>query len=329
MPPLKRYLSAFQTIILVVQFVAAQPSDRAGCEDHPLISRYSGSVLAWCDEDEFSEYHIAIGPQTGYRHIDDWLDVRGQVFRLYYTLQGDRTVTEVYYNYRNAHEKAGMSLLASGLHPESNVSKEVGGRTWLGTAYAANPLPSSESINLFHGTSTSAGAGYMAAELSRPEGSVYVVVMVYQHSQSEVLTMIDIIESAPMDNDLVSVDADYMARQIDSYGKVAVYGLFFDYDRATLTEESSPALQEIGTLLTARPDLNLYVVGHTDMDGSLGYNLELSERRAQSVIDALVHDYGIAGSRLEAHGVGPLVPVRSNQQEAGKAENRRVELVQR
>jgi OOP family OmpA-OmpF porin len=71
------------------------------------------------------------------------------------------------------------------------------------------------------------------------------------------------------------------------------------------------------------------VVGHTDMKGKLGYNMDLSQRRARAVVTALTNDYGIASSRLEPQGVGPLVPVMTNQQDGGRAKNRRVELVER
>ncbi|MFQ5649894.1 MAG: OmpA family protein [bacterium] len=57
------------------------------------------------------------------------------------------------------------------------------------------------------------------------------------------------------------------------------------------------------------------------------YNMKLSADRAHSVVTALVKEHSIAGSRLEAHGVGALAPVASNKDEAGRARNRRVELV--
>ncbi|MEM9984052.1 MAG: OmpA family protein [Bacteroidota bacterium] len=306
--------------------VLAQPND---CTDHPLITPYPGSKLIWCDEQAYQEYHVAIGPQTGYRQIDDWIDVAGQVHRLYYERPGNQTMTEIYRNYLSAVEKAGFDVLAEGLHPQANVAKTVGGRTWLGTAYAANPLPSSEGLKLFRGTSTSGGTAYLAARLSRPQGMVYLTVMVYQHSQSEVVTQLDIIEVGDMEDGLVSADADYMAESLETYGKVALYGLYFKYDQAVLTPESAPALKEVATLLQAQSALNLYVVGHSDWDGDLGYNLELSQRRASAIVEALVQEHGIARTRLIPKGVGPLVPVQSNQADEGKARNRRVELVER
>jgi outer membrane protein OmpA-like peptidoglycan-associated protein len=69
------------------------------------------------------------------------------------------------------------------------------------------------------------------------------------------------------------------------------------------------------------------VVGHTDNVGQLPANLDLSHRRADAVVKILSTKYSIAASRLDAQGVGPLAPVASNDSDAGRAKNRRVELV--
>ena len=73
----------------------------------------------------------------------------------------------------------------------------------------------------------------------------------------------------------------------------------------------------------------MYIVGHTDMTGRFQHNHTLSEARARAVVAALVENYGIAVSRLEGHGVGPLAPLAANTSERGRAKNRRVELVAR
>jgi OOP family OmpA-OmpF porin len=79
-------------------------------------------------------------------------------------------------------------------------------------------------------------------------------------------------------------------------------------------------------LLKGSPTLKVYVVGHTDNVGSLDSNLKLSSARAASVVKALV-TRGIAAARLQSAGVGPYSPVASNDTDAGKAKNRRVEFV--
>jgi outer membrane protein OmpA-like peptidoglycan-associated protein len=142
-------------------------------------------------------------------------------------------------------------------------------------------------------------------------------------------SQLDIVEIKPMQENMVVVDAKALGAGIDRDGRVSVYGILFDTDKSDVKPESKPTLDEIAKLLKERPSLRLYVVGHTDMTASLAHNRSLSESRARAVVKALVEGYGIAASRLEGHGVGPLAPVASNASEPGRARNRRVELVAR
>ena len=91
--------------------------------------------------------------------------------------------------------------------------------------------------------------------------------------------------------------------------------------------ESKPTLDEIAKLLANQPDLNVYIVGHTDNQGAYDYNLDLSRKRAASVAAALAKTYQIAPARMKTAGVGFLAPVGSNATEDGRALNRRLELV--
>lgn len=135
-----------------------------------------------------------------------------------------------------------------------------------------------------------------------------------------------LIEKASMKQDIVA-DAKTMASDIRTSGKVALYGIYFDFNEAVIKPESAPALQEIGKLLREDSGLKLYVVGHTDNVGGFDYNMNLSRQRAEAVVKELLSKYKIAPDRLRAGGVGPLAPVTSNDTEEGKARNRRVELV--
>ncbi len=136
-----------------------------------------------------------------------------------------------------------------------------------------------------------------------------------------------IIEREPMEQEVVA-DPKVMAAGISSVGHVAVYGIYFDVDKADIKPESKSAIEAIAQLLNDNPSLNVYIIGHTDITGDLDYNLDLSARRAEAVMDELVDEYGIDASRMEARGVGPLCPVASNKTDEGKALNRRVEIVE-
>ena len=101
----------------------------------------------------------------------------------------------------------------------------------------------------------------------------------------------------------------------------------FDTDKAMLKPESRPTLDQIAKLLTGQPQLNVFIVGHTDSQGAYDYNLDLSRRRAEAVAAELVKNFRIAQARLRTAGVGFLAPVGSNASDSGRALNRRVELV--
>jgi outer membrane protein OmpA-like peptidoglycan-associated protein len=317
-------------VLLLVPPSSADPGDAAGADDHPAVSRYPGSVIKWQAVDNHLPYRIATGPVTGYRAIAEWTDTAGRVTRTYYEIEAGRTHAEVHANFEKALRDDGFAILAAGVEPKRNVGKKPGGRGWLEVFVAANPIAdSSGTVRILAGSSTSGGSAFVAGRKDRAEGPIYVAVTTTQYSEDIVAVLVDVVEEQAAETDLVTVNADAMGRDIDELGRVVLDGLFFDHDKATLTAQSKPALDEIARFLSMRPEMNFYVVGHTDGTGKFDYNRKLSEARAKAVAAALVSDYGVPAKRLEAYGVGPLVPVFTNQSDAGKAKNRRVELVQR
>jgi OOP family OmpA-OmpF porin len=105
-------------------------------------------------------------------------------------------------------------------------------------------------------------------------------------------------------------------------------GVNFEFNSATLTAASSRTLDEVAASLVAWPDVNVQVGGHSDSVGGHAYNVALSQRRAESVKAYLVRK-GVAADRLDAKGYGPDSPVATNDTDAGRAKNRRVELKKR
>lgn len=108
-------------------------------------------------------------------------------------------------------------------------------------------------------------------------------------------------------------------------GHVALY-LNFDTDSQVIRPDSLPAVDEVVKLMQGEPGLKLRVEGHTDATGDAGHNRKLSLARARSVVHAIAGKQ-IAAERLSAIGKGPDQPLADNSSEAGKAKNRRVELV--
>lgn len=125
----------------------------------------------------------------------------------------------------------------------------------------------------------------------------------------------------------IEADAAAMNDSLNTTGHVALYGIYFDTNKADVKPESKPSLEQIAKLLAQNPSLNLKVVGHTDMTGSMDANMKLSQARGEAVVQALISQYGVTAARLQGYGVGPLAPVASNDTNEGRAKNRRVELV--
>ena len=121
--------------------------------------------------------------------------------------------------------------------------------------------------------------------------------------------------------------AEEMAQAINTSGRVALYGLYFDTAKADVKPESKDTLDQIAKLLSSSPSLKLLVVGHTDNVGEFGANMDLSKRRADAVIAALAGQYKVDRKRLTPVGVSFASPVAPNTSDDGKAKNRRVELV--
>ena len=135
-----------------------------------------------------------------------------------------------------------------------------------------------------------------------------------------------ILERAAMAQDM-EANANMFSADIKSTGHVATYGILFDVAKSEIKPESRQAIDEIAKLLTADPSLKVYVVGNTDAVGSVDANVKLSQDRADAVVQALVRNHGIQAARLKSFGNGPFAPVASNDRDAGRAKNRRVELV--
>jgi len=117
-----------------------------------------------------------------------------------------------------------------------------------------------------------------------------------------------------------------VAKDLQELGRARIYGINFDSDSDVIKDESKPTLDRIAAVLKTNSGWKLTIEGHTDSTATAEHNLQLSKRRAESV-KAYLQTAGIDGARLKAVGLGATQPVASNDTEAGRAQNRRVELV--
>ncbi len=278
----------------------------AAAQDHPLVSAYAGSTIDSRKVEAFGEYQLVTGRNAKGELTGEPL--KGKLTRIVYQNPAGRSTLEIFTNYQKALAGAGLQTIYSCALDEC------------GPAYARSAW------GRFNGLFTAADGDprYLAGKIASAGGTAYVAVMV-----GRIRSQVDVIEITGMQEGMVVVDAAALGQGLDRDGRVSVYGIYFDTDEAVVKPESKPALDEIAALLEARPALKLYVVGHTDITGALAHNRTLSESRGRAVVTALVEGHGIAAARLEGHGVGPLAPAATNATEAGRAKNRRVELVAR
>jgi outer membrane protein OmpA-like peptidoglycan-associated protein len=106
---------------------------------------------------------------------------------------------------------------------------------------------------------------------------------------------------------------------------VVLEGVQFMSNRSTLLPASEKILDNVAEILLANPDVKVEVGGHSDSDGNDGYNMKLSEARANAVRNYLIKK-GVPAERMTARGYGETHPIADNTTTEGKAANRRVEL---
>lgn len=142
---------------------------------------------------------------------------------------------------------------------------------------------------------------------------------------SNAAVTVDTLEEKPFQLTAQPPRAADMKTALDRDGKITLY-INFDFNKATLKPDAAPIIAQIVALLKANPTLELSVDGYTDDVGLHDYNVKLSQARAANVAAAL-EAQSIAASRLASAGYGPDKPVAPNDTDAGRAKNRRVELV--
>lgn len=309
---------------------AASPSEMPGAQDHPLLSRYAGSLLQASASLGFESMVVARGAPL--RTADGGLNAakappaEGQIRAYFYLAPQGRTALEVFRNYEQALTAAGFKPLyrcelracdSDGLNP--TLAREQLERLPFPRDRLASPRSPFERDLRFLSAEFNKGGQRALLQLYVAEpDSIWKTPKVMQI----------IIEPKAMGTGQVLISAQALQGNLASEGRVALYGVYFDTGKANLKPESRPQLQEMAKLLAAQPALKVAIVGHTDSQGAVDANLQLSKQRAEAVREALQRDHGVAAQRLQVHGVGPYAPLATNRDEVGRGRNRRVELIE-
>jgi OmpA-OmpF porin, OOP family len=329
----------FLLFVFLLLYPGHSPAaDLQGSRDNPLLRRFIGSEIVAYLAKRYDEYELQTSTFVRYNlatkkreFVRPPLRPAGKLTRIWYEAAGDTGSLEVYRNYLNELVSKGFVILYDSRRDPAAVN-------WTNylAPFGSMDIQTNRSYYVFFAADQK-GICVASAKKNRPEGDVYVQLTAVEWGKNDAVykarrgayMQVDIIETQPMAQKMVTVTADEMSQSISSTGKVSLYGIYFDTNKADIKPESRPALQEIASLLKKQPALKLHVVGHTDNVGGFEFNMGLSKRRADAVVAALVKDFGIAAARLTANGVAYLAPVAPNTAEPGRAKNRRVELVPR
>lgn len=319
--------------------------DAAGSKDHKLTKRFEASVILRQTSKKFADLTIPLervvfdyGAQA-FKPFNK-LKPEGALTTSFYRLPRDVSTLECIRAYRSELAKDGFEILFegdSGGSPtgESNTLDNGYGR------FIAQVYQTEKDFSLQQYTLPGCD-DFRYIALKRPggdgTGDVYVTVFCGAITSSwkapekgietgTVIARVDVLEEKPRTDRMVLVKAPEMENQITSTGRVALYGILFDFNKDTVKPESDPTLEQISALLKSEPALKLLVVGHTDNVGEFEFNRDLSTRRANAIVQVLVSRFGVDKSRLFPFGCSFASPAAPNTSEDGRAKNRRVELV--
>lgn len=304
-----RMFLAMATVVSTASGAWAQDVD--GGIDHPMIGRFEGARITAYDRRDFDEYLFpdAAMPSS---ESDSFLPIEGVKTSIAYVLPPTASLAEVARNYE-------MALTDAGFDTVFQCADDTCGGTNLAYAIEQFPLPRMI-VDPFN-------YRYQGVKTTTDTGEVYAAVLFSVDNEDQVRVQVTVVETDEIAFKMV--DAAAMEADVLETGRVALYGIQFDTDEATIRPDSTATLQEMATFLSGNPDLAVVIVGHTDNQGSMEYNLGLSNRRAEAVRDALVTDYSISADRMSHAGAGFLAPVATNATAAGRALNRRVEIIAR
>jgi OOP family OmpA-OmpF porin len=286
----------------------AQARDVAGSKDYPGIGRFGGSIITGYMVKDFDAARIQAAPFKDGQPADA-RRLEGRVTRIAYRTAPGPSILEVSRNFETQLAKAGF---------ETRVACDTDACGGIPFTEAIDALPVPQmwldgfDYRYYAGRKLEAGREIWASvAVSKSNDNIYAQLVV--------------VETGAIENKMV--DAAAMAKGLGDSGHIALYGVYFDTDKAVIKPESQPTLEQIAKLLAGQPQLNVLIVGHTDSQGAYDYNMDLSRRRAEAIVAELTRSYRIAPARLRSAGVGMLAPVGSNATDAGRALNRRVELV--
>jgi|TARA_R110000851_G_scaffold161068_2_gene304641 hypothetical protein len=292
--------------------------DIEGSHDHPVISRYKGSYITDYRQREFETVLIPTG--IAVNEVVPAITVEGKSTTIGYNLSNSQSTLQIYQNYLTALKAANFDILFSCSLVTCGYALLDDLYTSKAEQYRFNPVE----------TNNDADSDFrlISAKLTASNKTILLIIAIEGALTSNDINKIsvDIVEKSEMNTTKVIINPQYLNDEIMLKGRVVLHGLNFAFNQSQLLPSSAVSLRAITKYLTLHPKQRFYVVGHTDNVGSYEINTQLSNARAQSVIEELIA-LKVDKSKLTPIGIGPVSPKVANSNDANKAENRRVELV--
>ncbi len=267
-----------------------------GAKEHRLLKFYPQASVVEYDHKEFDSAEMVTAYKKGGEKPAKPELLEGKLTKYHYHHKPTTSVLEIIRQYETALKSVGFVTIVAGK----------------GSSYPNLPETNDQD-------------GFGAFRLDRNGKPVAYVQVLAQEDGVNINSFVNIMEIKGMEQTL-EANADTWFDEISKTGRVAVYGINFDTGKAVLKPESEKVLAEIKKLAISHPQLKLNIEGHTDNVGNVAANKKLSEDRAAAVKAWLTRS-GANSANFTTQGFGDAKPVDDNKTEAGRAKNRRVELV--
>lgn len=333
-------------VLVVSVGILSSPSfagDVPGSKDPSFLKRITGSEIIWYGFSKFDEMPIALEKIQFDYNTSDFKPTKKQILEgartvIYYKLPGDASTLEAVRQYQDFLGQSGYRTLFTA----ANEDLDDGYNRFVSQIFPqAKKTTNLQYLHEFNHSEQR----YAVLEGTDPDGaplfvSLYAFIiedgsgtgygeLVSEHDiqKGNCILRVDVLQTKAMEERMTVVKAEEIEKSIAKSGRVAIYGVYFDTDKADIKSGSEPALTEMAIAIKAAPESKFLIVGHTDNQGNLEYNQDLSKRRATAVANALASKYGVPAASILPVGVGMAAPVAPNTDENGRAKNRRVEIV--
>ena len=340
----------FASVGILLADAKVPTKDIDGASDSDVVGRLAGAFIIDYYSTDFDEAEFPLtpikqikGPRNKHNNYvykpDDSITLEGKRTRIVYLNGSNDSPLKVVRSYEKELKAKGGKVLFSCKGDECGGGTRAygGGGNHMSLGHVLWDRERISRPNFSNGSCAQFGSAkdqrYTLVHV--PAENAYISIHAYRYGGGTfcnkiagyTVSAVDVVQVAELEAEFVTIKAEEMASEITTSGRIALYGILFDSGKAKLKPESKATLDEIGALLKQDASLRLLIVGHTDTEGAYDFNLDLSQRRAKSVVDDLVGTYGIGRERLFPVGVSFASPVATNDTEEGRAKNRRVELV--